>query len=79
MGKVFSSEYEDSPSAYIEYQNQLKKEQETRESGNIDIGKEAFNMFCNDIGKVLFTVEEEEEELKVDDMDAEQLRQYYHE
>lgn len=72
-----------SPSAYIANEEQKEKaKQENREfmtNGRIDIAKVAYQSLWYDIEDYLFPIDEEEEELRVEDMDQEQLRQYYHE
>ena len=45
----------------------------------MDIGRDAFESLICDVEDFLFPIEEEEEELRVEDMNPEQLRQYYHE
>ena len=74
---------ESSPAAYIDYQERNERLYQERlqglHKGKIDIGRDALESLWYDVEDFLFPIEEGEEELKVENMNAEQLRQYYHE
>ena len=78
-----SDDPEFGPSSYIDYHEKRERLQQERLQGlhkeKIDIGKVAFDSLWYDVENYLFPVKEDEEELRVDDMTQEQLRQYYHE
>ena len=78
LTKEDSLDPEGSPYGFVECEARKKKRQEERlkgiETDRVDIGRAAFESFINEMSGILFTVEEEEEELAVEDMNPDQLR-----
>lgn len=77
MGNICSSSTEDpesSPAAYIDYDNKMQRMYAERLEGKqekVNIGRDAFDLLWYDIEDYLWPIEEEEEELRVEDMNAE--------
>ena len=66
---------EDSPAAYIDYEERQQRMYQERLQGiqnrKMDIARDAFDSLWYDVEDFLFPIEEEEEELKVENMNAE--------